>query len=114
MPTHTLGPSVIYHLIYIRLALSLIRVSAFACTGKSFGTIKLRRGIIAWTKHYSGQKEIQEYLRSVAKKYHLYERIRFRTEITRAEWIEHRQQWQVEWRNLEGSQTIESSYFDIV
>ncbi|KAI8142280.1 putative monooxygenase [Fennellomyces sp. T-0311] len=66
-----------------------------------------------WTKHYSGQKEIYAYLQGVAKKYHLYERIRFHTEVIRAEWIEHRQQWEVEWRSTQDQRT-EMGYFDIV
>ncbi|KAI8147577.1 hypothetical protein BJV82DRAFT_710071 [Fennellomyces sp. T-0311] len=67
-----------------------------------------------WTKHYSGQAEIYEYLRHVAKKYNLYENIKFETEIVRAEWKEQQQQWLVQWRNVRDHQQVGSGYYDIL
>ncbi|KAI9497767.1 putative flavin-containing monooxygenase [Zychaea mexicana] len=67
-----------------------------------------------WTKHYSSQSEIHAYLQGVAKKYHLYERTRFHTEITRAEWIEHRQQWCLQWQSIIDREQKGSGYYDIV
>ncbi|KAF9085282.1 hypothetical protein BGX29_009739 [Mortierella sp. GBA35] len=52
-----------------------------------------------WSKTYAGQQEIWEYQRRVAKKYSLYEKIRFRTEVTHAEWHEDLQQWVLDWVN---------------
>ncbi|KAK3809908.1 MAG: monooxygenase [Linnemannia elongata] len=52
-----------------------------------------------WSKTYAGQQEIWEYQRRVAKKYNLYEKIRFRTEVTHAEWYEDLQQWVLDWTN---------------
>ncbi|KAF9093920.1 hypothetical protein BGX29_009740, partial [Mortierella sp. GBA35] len=52
-----------------------------------------------WSKAYAGHQEIWEYQRRVAKKYNLYEKIRFRTEVTRTEWHEDSQQWVVDWLN---------------
>jgi cyclohexanone monooxygenase len=39
-------------------------------------------------------------MRRVAKKYNLYEKIRFRTEITHVEWNQDRQKWILDYMNL--------------
>ena len=52
-----------------------------------------------WYLRFAGQGEIWEYQRRVAKKYNLHEKIRFSTEITRAEWHENLQQWVLDWTN---------------
>ena len=54
-----------------------------------------------WSKTYAGQQEIWEYLRKTARKNNIYEKIRFRTEITRTEWREDLQQWVLDYTNLE-------------
>ncbi|KAF9910234.1 hypothetical protein EC991_006963 [Linnemannia zychae] len=58
-----------------------------------------------WSKTYAGQQEIWEYQRRVAKKYKLYEKIRFRTEITHAEWREELHQWVLDWTNHDTGET---------
>ncbi|KAF9372732.1 hypothetical protein CPC16_002267 [Podila verticillata] len=52
-----------------------------------------------WSHTYSGGAEIWEYLRRVARKHHLYDKIRFRTEITHVEWDGGRQKWVLDYRN---------------
>ncbi|KAF9273116.1 putative flavoprotein [Linnemannia elongata] len=58
-----------------------------------------------WSKTYAGQQEIWEYQRRVAKKYNLYEKIRFRTEVTHTEWHEDLQQWVLDWINHNTGET---------
>jgi len=48
-----------------------------------------------WSREYSGQAEIWEYMRGVAKKHRLDEVIHFGTEMTGATWDEDRQRWTV-------------------
>ncbi|KAI9257354.1 flavoprotein [Phascolomyces articulosus] len=67
-----------------------------------------------WTKHYSAQAEIYAYLRRVAKKYNLYEKTKFETEIVHAEWKEQQQQWLLQWRNTKNHQETGSGYYDIL
>ena len=54
---------------------------------------------------YAGQQEIWEYQRRVAKKYNLYEKTRFRTEVTHVEWHEDLQQWVLDWINHNTGET---------
>ncbi|KAG2220697.1 hypothetical protein INT45_012561, partial [Circinella minor] len=67
-----------------------------------------------WSKHFSPQVEIKTYLQNVAKKYNLYPKIRFETEMIRAEWKEEKNQWFLQWRNVNDHQKIEDGYFDFV
>ncbi|KAF9582021.1 hypothetical protein BGW38_000767 [Lunasporangiospora selenospora] len=53
-----------------------------------------------WSHRYAPQPEIWAYLRRVAKKYDVYEKIRFRTEITHVEWHQDRQKWILDYLNL--------------
>ncbi|KAG0347630.1 hypothetical protein BG004_007324 [Podila humilis] len=53
-----------------------------------------------WSHSYAGGAEIWEYLRKVARKHHLYDKIRFRTEITHVEWDNDRQKWVLDYTNL--------------
>ncbi|KAG0331311.1 hypothetical protein BG000_011024 [Podila horticola] len=53
-----------------------------------------------WSHSYAGGAEIWEYLRRVARKHHLYDKIRFRTEITHVEWDDGRQKWVLDYINL--------------
>ncbi|RZQ60282.1 flavin-containing monooxygenase [Amycolatopsis suaedae] len=48
-----------------------------------------------WSRSFSEQPEILEYLKGVADKYGLRERIRFGVEVTGAHWDEDRHQWTV-------------------
>jgi cation diffusion facilitator CzcD-associated flavoprotein CzcO len=49
-----------------------------------------------WSRAYSGQAEIQEYLERTAGEYGVPDRIHFGTEVTRARWAEPEQRWHVE------------------
>ncbi|KAF9992266.1 hypothetical protein BGZ80_004484 [Entomortierella chlamydospora] len=53
-----------------------------------------------WSHRFAPQAEIWAYLRRVAKKHNLYEKIRFRTEVTRLEWNQDRQKWVLDYMNL--------------
>ncbi|KAF9200521.1 hypothetical protein BGZ49_009223 [Haplosporangium sp. Z 27] len=53
-----------------------------------------------WARRFSPQSEIWAYMRRVAQKHNLYEKIRFRTEITQAVWNQDRQKWILEYMNL--------------
>jgi len=48
-----------------------------------------------WTKAYSGQEEIWQYLRSVTRKYDLYPKIKLRHKLLRGEWDEKINKWHV-------------------
>ena len=49
-----------------------------------------------WSRSFSPQPEIQEYLRSTARRLGVYERCRFGTELTGARWDDTAQRWLVE------------------
>ncbi|KAF9431450.1 hypothetical protein BGZ76_000287 [Entomortierella beljakovae] len=53
-----------------------------------------------WARRFSPQSEIWDYMRDVAKKYNLYEKIRFKTEVTSLAWNEDRQKWILNYTNL--------------
>ncbi|KAI1303542.1 hypothetical protein EDD11_005318 [Mortierella claussenii] len=53
-----------------------------------------------WSRAYAPQPEIWEYLRNTARKYDLYKKIKFRTEITHAAWNEDKQKWGLKYRDL--------------
>lgn len=61
--------------------------------------------LLFFATRYAGQQEIWEYQRRVAKKYNLYEKIRFRTEVTHTEWHEDLQQWVLDWINHNTGET---------
>ncbi|KAI9314386.1 hypothetical protein BX666DRAFT_1879459 [Dichotomocladium elegans] len=67
-----------------------------------------------WANNYSGQAEIHEYLRAVARKYNLYEQTRFESEVILMEWVESRKQWLVQWRDVKNHKKIDSGYYDFV
>jgi cyclohexanone monooxygenase len=52
-----------------------------------------------WSRSFSPQPEIHEYLRATAEKYGVLDKHLFDTEVTLAEWDEAAQQWQVETTN---------------
>ncbi|KAF9183376.1 hypothetical protein BGZ50_004263 [Haplosporangium sp. Z 11] len=58
-----------------------------------------------WSRSYAPQQEIWEYQRRTAKKYNLYDRIQFRTEVTRVEWKEDRQKWVLDYVNVNNGKT---------
>jgi cation diffusion facilitator CzcD-associated flavoprotein CzcO len=49
-----------------------------------------------WSRAYAGQAEILLYLKDVVRTFGLERRIRFRTEVTRAEWSDDDRRWRVE------------------
>ncbi|WP_375477818.1 flavin-containing monooxygenase [uncultured Jatrophihabitans sp.] len=49
-----------------------------------------------WSRSFSPQPEIQDYLRSVAAKYHLGDKQLYDTEVTLAQWDDAAQQWRVD------------------
>ncbi|KAG0196113.1 hypothetical protein BGX28_010545 [Mortierella sp. GBA30] len=53
-----------------------------------------------WAHRFSPQPEIWAYMRRVAKKHNLYDKIRFRTEVTHLEWKQDRQKWMLDYMNL--------------
>ncbi|KAF9285347.1 hypothetical protein BGZ68_003950 [Mortierella alpina] len=53
-----------------------------------------------WSRKYVSQKEILEYLRSTARMYNLYDKIQFRSKVSRMQWNEDRQKWVLNWSNL--------------
>ncbi|KAF9949488.1 hypothetical protein BGZ72_008754 [Mortierella alpina] len=53
-----------------------------------------------WSRKYVPRKEILEYLRSTARMYNLYDKIHFRSKVSRMQWNEDRQKWILNWSNL--------------
>ncbi|KAF9430399.1 hypothetical protein BGZ94_007050 [Podila epigama] len=53
-----------------------------------------------WSQRYAGQAEILEYMRQCSKKHNLYEKIKFRTEVTSAVWEQDKQKWIVRYTEL--------------
>jgi len=49
-----------------------------------------------WTTYYANQPEILDYWKVLAKKHHLYSKIRFETTVDCATWNEEKQHWQLE------------------
>ncbi|KAF9585300.1 hypothetical protein BGW38_003006 [Lunasporangiospora selenospora] len=62
-----------------------------------------------WSQAYSSQAEILEYLRATARKYDIYKKIWFRTEVTRLEWHQDKQKWRLNYKNRN---TGVESHFD--
>ncbi|KAF9178042.1 hypothetical protein BGZ51_004870 [Haplosporangium sp. Z 767] len=52
-----------------------------------------------WSHRFAPQPEIWAYMRRVAEKYNLYEKIQFRTEIVHVEWHQDRQKWVLDYIN---------------
>ncbi|KAI7890615.1 uncharacterized protein EV154DRAFT_247520 [Mucor mucedo] len=68
-----------------------------------------------WSLHYSGNEEIFDYMKHVARKHKLYEQVRFKTEVVRIEWVNDDQMWKVQTRNLETpTQEIITEFYNYV
>ena len=52
-----------------------------------------------WSRSFSPQVEIQDYLRRTAEKYHVLDKCLFRTEVTRAQWDADAERWLVDTTN---------------
>ncbi|KAK3813301.1 MAG: putative flavin-binding monooxygenase-like protein [Benniella sp.] len=57
-----------------------------------------------WSKAYADQPEIWEYMRRVARKYNIYDKVRFQTEIKRVQWDDDRQKWILDYVDLKSGQ----------
>jgi len=66
-----------------------------------------------WSKSYSGQEEIWEYLRNVAKKYDIYPNIKFHHRVTSTEWDEKVNKWHIKVLNIKSNKE-ETHIFDIL
>ncbi|KAI9836072.1 MAG: hypothetical protein M1819_001686 [Sarea resinae] len=54
-----------------------------------------------WTEEYARGEEIREYWQSVARKHNVYQYIKFRRQITKAEWSEDEAKWVLDVKDLE-------------
>ena len=59
-----------------------------------------------WTQAYAGSKEIWSYLVRVSKKYGIYERARFNTEVLSCKWIEAERKWHIETESKDGTKDL--------
>ncbi|KAI8881608.1 alpha/beta hydrolase fold-3 domain protein [Backusella circina FSU 941] len=66
-----------------------------------------------WSENYSPQKEIHEYMKTVARKYKVYEHTQFETEVVRTSWIEEKKQWELELK-VQGEEKNQIKYFDFI
>ncbi|KAG4073235.1 hypothetical protein HA402_008581 [Bradysia odoriphaga] len=66
-----------------------------------------------WSKNFSPQPEILDYLRKVARKYELYSKIKFQTHVKSTRWDESIRKWKVVLQNKLTNQE-EEQIFDIV
>lgn len=65
-----------------------------------------------WSESFSSQPEILAYLKSVAKKYDLYKKIKFRHRVTKCSWDETICKWRVSIKNPKGE--LSEHLMDIV
>ncbi|KAI8334350.1 putative flavin-binding monooxygenase [Chlamydoabsidia padenii] len=64
-----------------------------------------------WSSKFSPQAEILEYLRGVARKYGLYDRTLFNTEVVQADWIQDQCKWKLTVRENDVTRVM---YFDVI
>lgn len=69
--------------------------------------------LIDWSQKYSGQKEIHDYMMSIARKHNLYKQVQLETEVVRASWIEDKKKWELELKTA-GINDTRVSYYDLV
>ncbi|CAO0799620.1 unnamed protein product [Mucor circinelloides] len=67
-----------------------------------------------WSRKYSPQKEIHEYMQGVARKYNVYEQTQFETKVVRASWIEDKKKWELELHQPTVHKENQIRYFDFV
>lgn len=65
-----------------------------------------------WSKAYSPQQEIWEYMRNVAKKHDLYSKIKFNHRVLAAEWDDTILKWRIKLINKENKE--ETHVFDVL
>ncbi|KAI9014345.1 hypothetical protein CLU79DRAFT_767171 [Phycomyces nitens] len=67
-----------------------------------------------WSKQYSGQEEILQYMQNVAQKYGLYAQTKFQTEVICTTWCEGIQKWKVDWRNTTDHSQVSTGLYDFL
>ncbi|KAI9275839.1 hypothetical protein BDA99DRAFT_601395 [Phascolomyces articulosus] len=67
-----------------------------------------------WPKHYSSRTEIHEYIKDVAKKYGVFDRVRFKTHIYRADWNHEQYHWKLYWRSKDDPELSGVEFYDAV
>eukprot|EP01102_Stenamoeba_stenopodia_P007667 TRINITY_DN2164_c0_g1_i1.p1 TRINITY_DN2164_c0_g1~~TRINITY_DN2164_c0_g1_i1.p1 ORF type:complete len:555 (+),score=129.10 TRINITY_DN2164_c0_g1_i1:68-1732(+) len=67
-----------------------------------------------WSRKYSTQPEILEYLQNVAKKYDVYPHVRFSTEVVSATWDESIEAWRLRSKNTRTNVELEEVFNVIV
>ncbi|KAI7861778.1 hypothetical protein BDF14DRAFT_1864479 [Spinellus fusiger] len=68
----------------------------------------------SWSKNFSGQAEILEYLYSLIKKHNLIPQAKLETEIIRTTWLEDIHKWKVEWRSMVNEEQVDTGLYDYV
>ena len=66
-----------------------------------------------WSREYSGQEEIHQYLVDLAHKYHLYKHIRFNSAVSEARWDPITDKWRLEITRLGGKEAEIGSHYAI-
>jgi 4-hydroxyacetophenone monooxygenase len=61
-----------------------------------------------WTKHFSKQEEILNYIRDVADRFNLRSKIQFGVEVEKLEWDDNASLWSVTLRDKDGSRTTKT------
>lgn len=69
--------------------------------------------LLDWSKAYSGQKEIWEYIRDVTQKHNLYPKIKFNHRVDSVEWDETISKWHVKVLNKANNRE-DTHVFDIL
>ncbi|KAJ5735284.1 uncharacterized protein N7483_000409 [Penicillium malachiteum] len=67
-----------------------------------------------WTEEFAQGAEIRDYWQSVAKKYNVYQYIRFQQQVQRAEWLNEEGKWKVSIQHLDGSGKVYEEKLDIL
>ncbi|OAD71886.1 hypothetical protein PHYBLDRAFT_125601 [Phycomyces blakesleeanus NRRL 1555(-)] len=67
-----------------------------------------------WSKQYSGQEEILQYMQNVAQKYDLYAQTKFQTEVICTTWLEDIQKWKVDWRKTTDHSQLFTGLYDFL
>lgn len=77
------------------------RYPGVACDVPAHGYTYTWRGNPDWSRFYAGGEEIWAWYAKLAREYGVYEKTRFRHRVTKAEWDEGRQVWDVTVEDLE-------------
>ena len=59
-----------------------------------------------WTEEFAQGAEIRNYWQGVARKYNVYQYIRFKQQVQRAEWLPEEGKWKVTVEHLDGSNKV--------